>query len=81
MSLSQTKVNDINLNDRLQMKDDTENEIVCSLFPFIYGLRIVGTGGIVSVQLADVYLLLNLYCRVQLPSGSSSLSITIIIVN
>ena len=29
-------------------------------------------GGIVSVQLADVYSLLNLYCLVQLPSGSSS---------
>ena len=31
-----TKVNDINLNDRLQMQNDTENEIGRSLFPFIY---------------------------------------------
>ena len=34
--LSQTKVNDINLNDRPQMQNDTENEIGRSLFPFIY---------------------------------------------
>ena len=39
--LSQIKVNDINLNDRNQMQNDTENEIGRSLFPFIHGLRIV----------------------------------------
>ena len=33
VSLSQTKVNDINLNDRPQMQNDTENEIGRSLFP------------------------------------------------
>ena len=38
VSLSQTKVNDINLNDRPQMQNDTENEIGRSLFPFIHGL-------------------------------------------
>ena len=43
VSLSQTKENDISLNDRLQMQNDTENEIGRSLFPFIYGLRIVDT--------------------------------------
>ena len=36
VSLSQTKVNDINLNDCPQMQNDTENEIGRSLFPFIY---------------------------------------------
>ena len=36
-----TKGNDINLNDRNQMQNDTENEIGRSLFPFIHGLRIV----------------------------------------
>ena len=41
VSLSQTKVNDINLNDRPQMQNDTENEIGRSLFPFIHGLRIL----------------------------------------
>ena len=40
VSLSQTKVNDINLNDRPQMQNDTENEIGRSVFPFIHGLRI-----------------------------------------
>ena len=35
VSLSQTKGNDINLNNRLQMENDTENEIGRSLFPFI----------------------------------------------
>ena len=38
VSLSQTKVNDINLNDRPQMQNDTENEIGRSLFPLIHGL-------------------------------------------
>ena len=33
-SLSKTKVNDINLNDRNRMQNDTENEIGSSLFPF-----------------------------------------------
>ena len=33
VSLSQTKRNDINLNDRNQMQNDTENEIGRSLFP------------------------------------------------
>ena len=33
--LSQTKGNDINLNNRPQMLNDTENEIGRSLFPFI----------------------------------------------
>ena len=56
VSLSQTKVNNINLNDRLQMQNDSKNETGRPLFPFIHGLRIVDTqGGIVSVQLADVY--------------------------
>ena len=32
VSLSQTKVNDVNLNDRPQMQNDTENEIGRSLF-------------------------------------------------
>ena len=41
VSLLQTKVNDINLNDRPQMQNDTENEIGRSLFPFIHGLRIL----------------------------------------
>ena len=42
ISLSQTKVNDINLNDRPQMQNNTENEIGRSLFTFIHGLmRIV----------------------------------------
>ena len=41
VSLSQTKVNDINLNDRPQMQNDTENEIGRLLFPLIHGLRIV----------------------------------------
>ena len=36
ISLSQTKGNDINLNDRNQMQNDTENEIGRSLFPFMY---------------------------------------------
>ena len=36
VSLSQTKGNDINLIDRFQMQNDTENEIGRSLFPFIY---------------------------------------------
>ena len=36
VSLSQTKVYDIILNDRPQMQNDTENEIGRSLFPFIY---------------------------------------------
>ena len=38
VSLSQTKVYDIILNDRPQMQNDTENEIGRSLFPFIHGL-------------------------------------------
>ena len=40
VSLSQTKVDYINLNDRPQMKNDTENEIGRgrSLFPSISGL-------------------------------------------
>ena len=41
VSLSQTKVNDINLNDRPRMQNDIENEIGRSLFPFIHGLRIL----------------------------------------
>ena len=41
VSLSQSKVNDFNLNDRLQMQNDTGNEIGSSLFPFSYGLRVV----------------------------------------
>ena len=41
VSLLQTKINDINLNDRPQMQNDTENEIGRSLFPFIHGLRIL----------------------------------------
>ena len=41
VSLSQTKINDINLNDRPQMQNDIENEIGRSLFPFIHGLRIL----------------------------------------
>ena len=41
VSLLQTKVNDINLNDRPQIQNDTENEIGRSLFPFIHGLRIL----------------------------------------
>ena len=36
VSLSQTKGNDINLIDRFQMQNDTENEIGRSLFPFIH---------------------------------------------
>ena len=32
------KGDDINLNDRNQMQNDTENEIGRSLFPFIHGL-------------------------------------------
>ena len=39
--LSKIKGNDINLNDRPQMQNDTENEIGRSLFPLIHGLRIV----------------------------------------
>ena len=41
ISLSQTKSNDINLYDRNQMQNNTENEIGRSLFPFIHGVRIV----------------------------------------
>ena len=41
VSLSQTKGNDINLIDRFQMQNDSENEIGRSLFPFIHGLRVV----------------------------------------
>ena len=41
ITLSQTKGNDINLNDRNQMQNDTENEIGRSLFQFIHGVRIV----------------------------------------
>ena len=41
VSLLQTKVNDINLNDRPQMQNDTENEIGRSLFRFIHGVRIL----------------------------------------
>ena len=33
VSLSQTKGDDINLNDRNQMQNDAENEIGRSLFP------------------------------------------------
>ena len=40
VSLSQTKSNDINLNDRNQMQNDTENEIGRSLFPLIYNSNI-----------------------------------------
>ena len=36
VSLSQTKRNDINVNDRPQMQNDTENEIGRSLFSLIY---------------------------------------------
>ena len=43
VSFSQTKGNNISLNDSLQMQNDTENEIGRSLFPFIHGLRIVDT--------------------------------------
>ena len=41
LSLSQTRGNDINLNNRPQMRIVTENKIVRSLFPFIHGLQIV----------------------------------------
>ena len=41
VSLSQTKVNDINLNDRPQMQNDTDNEI--------------GRWVVVSVQLIAVF--------------------------
>ena len=61
-------MNDNNLNDRLQMQNDTENEITKLSIPIVFRDK----GGIGSVQLADVYSLLNLYCRVQLLSGSSS---------
>ena len=41
VSLSQTKWNDIDLNNRLQIQNDTDNEIGHSLFPFIHGLWIL----------------------------------------
>ena len=41
VSLSQTKVNDINLNDRPRMQNDTENEIGRSLFPRGMGAHIL----------------------------------------
>jgi len=36
LELKQVPASDINLNDRPQMQNDTENEIGRSLFPFIY---------------------------------------------
>ena len=41
LELKQVPASDINLNDRPQMQNDTENEIGRSLFPFIHGLRIL----------------------------------------
>ena len=38
LELKQVPASDINLNDRPQMQNDTENEIGRSLSPFIHGL-------------------------------------------
>ena len=40
VSLSQTKENNINLNNRPHIQNDTYNKIGRSLFPFIYNLTI-----------------------------------------
>ena len=39
ISISQTKGNDINLNDRNHMQNDTENKIGPLPFPFIYDCK------------------------------------------